>query len=165
MAKMKRLALAALGVGMLAISACGKGQQEARETHLSHAPNGDLREITESASALPSFLDGQADAIRVAYRAAAVLEDTLQWIPCYCGCGGSAGHRSNLDCFVSELREDGTVEWDDHGTRCNVCVQIALESARLKEQGKTNLEIRQSIDAKYGTGYADPTDTPMPAGA
>jgi len=165
MVKMKRLAALALGLGMLAVSACGQAQnsKESHGAHESHAPNGDLREITASVSTLPGFLDGQQDAVRVAYQAAALLEDTLRWIPCYCGCGDSAGHKSNLNCFVNEIREDGSVEWDDHGTRCGVCVQIALETAQLKEQGKTNKEIRDYVDAKYASGYAKPTDTPMPA--
>jgi len=150
---------------MLVLSACGQGQapHESQDHHASYAPNGDLREATASTAELPTFLDGQSEAVRVAYQVAGTLDDTLQWIPCYCGCGDSAGHRSNLNCFVHEIRDDGTVEWDDHGTRCGVCVQIAMESAQLKQQGKSNLEIRQYIDGKYEQGYAKPTDTPMPA--
>ncbi|OXS57917.1 hypothetical protein B1A99_14855 [Cohnella sp. CIP 111063] len=164
---MKKLAVAALGLGLLVMSACGKAEQassgEGHSSHASHAPNGDLREITASSDTLPFFLEEQPDAVRLAYQIAGALDDTLQWIPCYCGCGGSAGHKSNLNCFIHEVREDGTVEWDDHGTRCGVCVQIAVESAQLKQQGKSNLDIRKHIDSKYQTGYAKPTDTPMPS--
>jgi len=159
---MKRLAVAALGLGLLVISACGKGETS-HEGHSSHAPNGDLREMTASADKLPAFLDDQPDAVKLAYQIAGTLDDTLQWIPCYCGCGDSAGHKSNLNCFVHEIRDDGSVEWDDHGTRCGVCVQIAVETAQMKQQGKSNLEIREYIDGKYQSGYANPTDTPMPA--
>ncbi|XID93588.1 PCYCGC motif-containing (lipo)protein [Paenibacillaceae bacterium WGS1546] len=158
---MRKTALFALSLSLFAATACGQGQA-GRDAHISHAPNGDLREVTASAETLPSFLDGHSDAVQLAYRVAGTLDDTLEWIPCYCGCGGSAGHRSSLNCFVSEIREDGSVEWDDHGTRCNVCVQIAVESAQMKQQGKTNLEIREQIDEKYRSGYADPTDTPLP---
>ncbi|WP_372632550.1 PCYCGC motif-containing (lipo)protein [Cohnella sp.] len=163
---MKKLAVAALGLGLLVMSACGKAEQASSgegHPHASHASNGDLREITASSDTLPFFLEEQPDAVRLAYQIAGALDDTLQWIPCYCGCGGSAGHKSNLNCFIHEVREDGTVEWDDHGTRCGVCVQIAVESAQLKQQGKSNLDIRKHIDSKYQTGYAKPTDTPMPA--
>jgi len=162
MAKLKRLAVAAIGLGLLAAAACGKAETSYEE-HLSHAPNGDLREITASVDKMPSFLEEQPEAVRLAYQIAGTIEDTLQWIPCYCGCGDSAGHKSNLNCFINEVRADGTVEWDDHGTRCGVCVQIAVESAQMKQQGKSNLEIRKLIDSNYQTGYAKPTDTPMPA--
>jgi len=162
MAKLKRLAVAAIGLGLLAAAACGKAETS-HEEHLSHASNGDLREITASVDKMPSFLEEQPEAVRLAYQIAGTIEDTLQWIPCYCGCGDSAGHKSNLNCFINEVRADGTVEWDDHGTRCGVCVQIAVESAQMKQQGKSNLEIRKLIDSNYQTGYAKPTDTPMPA--
>lgn len=168
MVKLKKLALLALGFGMLALSACGKAAESphaesSHAGHSSHASNGDLREITASADQLPAFLDGQTDSVRLAYQAAGALGDTLQWIPCYCGCGSSAGHRSNLNCFVNETRADGSVEWDDHGTRCGVCVQIVLQTAQLKQQGKSDLEIRKYIDSHYQSGFADPTDTPLPA--
>jgi len=162
MAKLKRLAVAAIGLGLFAAAACGKAENS-HEEHLSHASNGDLREITASVHKMPSFLEEQPEAVRLAYQIAGTIEDTLQWIPCYCGCGDSAGHKSNLNCFINEVHADGTVEWDDHGTRCGVCVQIAVESAQMKQQGKSNLEIRKLIDSNYQTGYAKPTDTPMPA--
>ncbi|BBI32509.1 hypothetical protein KCTCHS21_19080 [Cohnella abietis] len=148
-----------LGLGALALSACA-----AKETvsHTEHAPNGDLREVTASTEKLPNFLNNQQNAVRVAYQVAGVLGDTMKWIPCYCGCGQSAGHKSNLNCFINEIREDGSIEWDDHGTRCGVCVQTAMETAELKQQGKSDLEIRQYIDNKYSKGFAKPTDTPMP---
>ncbi|WP_239615352.1 PCYCGC domain-containing protein [Cohnella mopanensis] len=158
---MKKLTMSIIGLSLLAVTACGKDQSSTSE-HSHHASNGDLRVITASAEKLPSFLDTQQAAVQVAYQVAATLSDTLQWIPCYCGCGDSAGHKSNLNCFINEIREDGSVEWDDHGTRCGVCVQIAMVSAQMKQDGKTNLEIRNYIDSKYGSGYANPTDTPMP---
>ncbi len=48
-----------------------------------------------------------------AYRFALANEDTLQYIPCYCGCGGE-GHRNNYDCYVKEVQPDGQVAWSDH---------------------------------------------------
>lgn len=131
-------------------------------THVHAAENGDLRERTASLSDLPGFLDDQSEPVRLAYRAAAVVRGTLQWIPCYCGCGDSAGHRSNLDCFIHEVKSDGSVVWDDHGTRCGVCVDIALVSAQMKSEGRPDAEIREAIDAAYRNGYAAPTDTSFP---
>lgn len=144
-------------------AACGKSGGGNSEPHAEHAANGDLRETTASAQQLPSFLSEQRKEIQLAYQVAGTLSDTLQWIPCYCGCGESAGHKSNLNCFIHEIREDGTVVWDDHGTRCITCLNIALQSAELSKQGKSHYEIRQYIDAQYGKGgFAKPTDTPMP---
>ncbi|MFC4600430.1 PCYCGC motif-containing (lipo)protein [Cohnella hongkongensis] len=52
---------------------------------------------------------------------------------------------------------------DDTCSGCGVCVQIAVVTAQTKQQGKSDLDIRQYVDSYYQTGYAKPTDTPMPA--
>ncbi len=52
--------------------------------------------------------------VQEAYRFALMNEEVLRYIPCYCGCGG-VGHTSNYDCFVDEVRPDGTVVFDDMG--------------------------------------------------
>jgi hypothetical protein len=49
-----------------------------------------------------------------AYRYAVDHRAELQYVPCYCGCG-DIDHTSNWDCFVDELRPDGTVLLSDHG--------------------------------------------------
>ena len=51
---------------------------------------------------------------QTAYRYAVDHRAELQYIPCYCGCG-DIDHVSNWDCFVDELRADGTVLLSDHG--------------------------------------------------
>lgn len=144
------------------VSACGSSASKPA-AHQVHAPNGDLQETTASISKLPSFLDKQRPEIKQAYQVAAGAIDVLEWIPCYCGCGESAGHKNNKNCFIKEVKQDGSVVWDDHGTRCGVCMEIAVISAKGKQDGKTNKEIREFIDQKYKRGYAKPTDTPMPA--
>lgn len=161
---------------LLVLAACARqggasGEAGAGDAHKGHdghattlAANGDLREETASTDVLPSFLDEEADTVKLAYVTASKLQDTLQYIPCYCGCGQSSGHKSNLECFIAGVREDGTVIWDDHGTNCGVCQQIALQSAQKKSEGLSDLQIRQWVDETYGSGgYADPTDTPLPA--
>lgn len=75
----------------------------------------------------------------------------------------SAGHESNLDCFIHAIHPDGSVVWDDHGTRCGVCLQIAAESIKMQREGKAVKEFRAYIDEKYREGYAKPTPTPMPS--
>lgn len=67
-----------------------------------------------------------------------------------------------MNCFVKKINEDGSVVWDDHGTRCGVCLEIAAESMKMKQEGKSIKEIRNYIDEKYKEGYAKPTKTPMP---
>lgn len=146
-------------VTALILSACGTNKEESHQSH-SH---GDLQEKTASANVMPTFLDGQMERIRLVYQIAGQATDLLQWIPCYCGCGESAGHRSNLNCFIKEINEDGSIVWDDHGTRCGVCLEIAAAAAKMKSEGKSDKEIRNFIDETYKEGYADPTDTPMPA--
>ncbi len=49
-----------------------------------------------------------------AYRFAVAHPNVLQYIPCYCGCG-SAGHTSNKDCYIREVRPGGAVVLDPHG--------------------------------------------------
>lgn len=51
--------------------------------------------------------------VREAYRFAIANPDTLSQFPCYCGCG-AMGHGSNLDCFVDQFNEDGSVVLDNH---------------------------------------------------
>lgn len=143
----------------LIISACSSNEEQ---SHQAHSSNGDLQEKTASADVLPTFLKGQNEEIRLVYQAAGKSTELLQWIPCYCGCAESAGHKSSMNCFVEKINEDGSVVWDDHGTRCGVCLQIAAESIKMKQEGKSIKEIRHYIDEKYKEGYAKPTNTPMP---
>lgn len=131
--------------------------------HTQHAPNGDLQEKTASADILPSFLDNQDPVIIESYKIAGANRELLKSIPCFCGCGESAGHLHNGNCFIKEELEDGSIVWDDHGTRCGVCMEIAVISSKLKEAGKTPLEIREYIDSAYKEGYGKPTPTPMPS--
>ncbi|SOC21850.1 uncharacterized protein with PCYCGC motif [Ureibacillus xyleni] len=173
---MKKLLLPLLGAILLTLTACsatedsqGRGEQVQNQgteglKNISQNPlSGDLQELTTSANEPPKFLDSQSEEIRLVYAAAGQASDILQWIPCYCGCGESAGHRSNLNCFIAETHEDGSIVWDDHGTRCGVCLEIAIESVQLHQDGKTVKEIRETIDTKYKDGYAPPTPTEMPA--
>lgn len=172
---MKKKLLAGLAALTLALAACGNGATEkpaesdhadthAEAGHKEQLANGDLQEVTASADVLPSFLDDKPEDMRLIYQVAGKATDILEYMPCYCGCGESAGHGSNMNCFLDEVREDGSVVWDDHGTRCEVCLEIAVKSVQMKQEGKSMKEIRDAIDTEYGKGgYAKPTDTPMPA--
>jgi len=165
--------LSIFALSLLVLSACGedkqaveKNQNEAQKeaSHEEHAhASGDIQEETASADVLPSFLNNKSEDIRLVYQIAGQSTEILEWMPCYCGCGESAGHKSNLNCFIEEKREDGTIVWDDHGTRCLVCLEIAVQSAKMHKDGMDIKEIRQTIDNNYKEGYAKPTPTDMPA--
>lgn len=146
------------------LSACGSPKEASHENHSVNQEhsNGDIQEKTESVNVLPSFLKGQAEQIRLVYEASGKATEILKWMPCYCGCGESAGHTSNMNCFIKEVHADGSVIWDDHGTRCGVCLQIAVQSIKMKQEGKSLKQIRDIIDNTYKKGYANPTKTPMP---
>lgn len=142
-------------------------QNETNTTHehtSTKLPNGDIQEVTRGKQQLPSFLLKAEPQVVKAYLAAADHTEILEKIPCYCGCSLSAGHKNNKNCFIKEVRADGSIVWDSHGVTCGVCQTIALESAQLKQAGKSNLEIRNYIDSKYSKGFAEPTPTPMPSG-
>lgn len=134
-------------------------QHETTHNHLS----GDLQETTASRDILPDFLNDKSENLKLVYQVAGQATEVLEWMPCYCGCGESAGHQNNLNCFIAKVHEDGSVVWDDHGTRCQVCLDIAVESIKLHQDGKSLQEIRETIDERYKEGYAKPTPTEMPA--
>ncbi len=48
---------------------------------------------------------------QAAYRYAVANHDTLQYMPCFCGCV-NGGHASNFDCYVREVYPDGRVRLD-----------------------------------------------------
>jgi hypothetical protein len=150
----------------LALSACSSTNNSMdHNNHENHEErpsfmSGDLREETSSVATLPSFLGGKPENMQTIYIAAAKHPHVLNYIPCYCGCGESAGHKSSLNCFVNELKEDGSIVWDDHGTRCGVCLEIAAKSVIEYSKGKSIKEIRNLIDEAYKEGYGKPTPTP-----
>lgn len=144
-------------------SQINKDSGASHQGHENHLPNGDIQELTASIDVMPGFLDKQPEEIAAIYAAAPKFKDLLESMPCYCGCGDSAGHKNNYDCFVAENKEDGKIVWDDHGTKCGTCLEIAAVSMSESADGKNPLEIRKMIDEKYKEGYAKPTPTPMPA--
>ena len=59
---------------------------------------------------------GPPEQVRQAYIFAAQNPGVLEYVPCYCGCGETDGHTSNVDCFVGSRTSNGAVEsWDTHG--------------------------------------------------
>ncbi|MET1122214.1 PCYCGC motif-containing (lipo)protein [Priestia megaterium] len=133
--------------------------EKEHQQHSEHV-SGDIREETASNKVSPEFLKDKPEQMQTIYATAAQNKELLENIPCYCGCGESAGHKNNYDCFIQENKKDGRVVWDDHGTKCGVCLEIAAQSVSDLKSGKSIKQIRQSIDEKYKSGYAKPTPTP-----
>lgn len=146
----------------MVLTACGnasKTKEKAGEHEDHLAENmGDIREETESADVLPTFLDDKHENMQTLYKVVAQNQELLEQMPCYCGCGDSVGHKDNYDCFVHENKETAVV-WDDHGTKCGVCLEIAAEAIMKFEKGDAVKDIRKAIDEKYKEGYAEPTPT------
>jgi hypothetical protein len=50
---------------------------------------------------LPTDIRRAPEEVREAYRFAIANRNTLQYIPCYCGCGAD-GHTSNASCYFQD---------------------------------------------------------------
>jgi len=110
--------------------------------------------------ALPSFITNSPTEVQEAYAFVAANPDDAQYIPCYCGCGEHSGHRWVRDCFVKEWTATG-IKYDDHGSGCDICVNIALELKNGLAKGQTLPAIRKTVDSKYSK-FGGGTDTPLP---
>jgi Protein of unknown function with PCYCGC motif len=64
------------------------------------------------ASILPEQVRNGPVGTRDAYRFAVLNRDVLGYIPCYCGCGESAGHTSNASCYVKDKSPVDKPEFD-----------------------------------------------------
>jgi Protein of unknown function with PCYCGC motif len=167
----KRIVLYVLVLCLLLVTACSKDEPKKNNVdHNNHESpsssqksdhgNSDIREETKNVETLPSFLSEKPENIQTIYKAAAMHKELLEKMPCYCGCGEESGHKNNYDCFVNENNPDGSLVWDDHGTKCGVCLEIAAKSVLDFSEGKSIQEIREKIDTVYEKGYAKPTPTP-----
>ncbi|MBI2908369.1 MAG: hypothetical protein HYX92_12035 [Chloroflexi bacterium] len=107
---------------------------------------------------LPSYVTSE---VRDAYEYALTNPDKLRYMPCYCGCGLTAGHKSNLDCYFAGVDEEGKVAFTDHAVHCDVCVEITRDVKRLSAGGKPLKEVRAYIDQTHGQ-KGPSTDTPLP---
>lgn len=158
---MKKIMMIGFFTFSLLVSGCSSSDHESSEPdqEVDQMMIGDVREETSSAEVLPHFLEGKPEDMQMIYRAVATHQELLEQIPCYCGCGDSVGHKDNYDCFIHDNKEDGRVVWDDHGTKCLVCLEIAAKSVTDYMGGKSVKDIRNEIDEKYKEGYANPTPT------
>ncbi len=127
-------------------------------------PMGDMvmptaEQVDAAWKARPDYVKALPDDWQAAYRFALERPDVVQWMPCNCGCAGQ-GHRSNLDCFF-DRRETGQIQFQEHGSFCDICVRTANLASKLLREGKSATEIRAAVDAQFGGG-GHGTDTPLP---
>jgi hypothetical protein len=94
------------------------------------------------------------------FQFAAEHPEVLTYVPCFCGCD-HMGHKGNEDCFVKTRAANGDVlEWEPHGTECQVCIDVGLQSMQMYSSGASVREIRAAVDKKYASSYQNHTPTP-----
>ena len=98
---MKKYVFSLLAVLSLILAGCGatstneKKSSESKEEHdhASHTQQADIQEKTKSRHT-PTFLDKLDAQMKDIYTVAGQNAELLDWIPCYCGCGESVGHKT-----------------------------------------------------------------------
>jgi len=98
------LALLLLVFGLaLLVAGCSSSGQSSSKVELKLVP----------VSTLPQDIQRGDPKVVEAYQFAIANPDYLAQFPCYCGCGGM-GHKSNRDCYIKEVKPDGTIAFDTH---------------------------------------------------
>lgn len=109
------------------------------------------------AADFPEFVFRSEESLN-GYKIAVAHQDTLRYVPCYCGCQQDAEkYQSLLDCFID--RKTGA--YDEHAAGCTTCLDEAIDIGQWQKEGLSRTEIRQRIDEKYQERGV-PTATPMP---
>ena len=70
-------------------------------------PNGDLSKVV-----WPDYVLAAGPQVKRLYEFQVTHGELMRYMPCFCGCGQNAGHRSNRDCYVREVNPDGSVVFD-----------------------------------------------------
>lgn len=121
-----------LGLSALALTACAESQP------LAMAPLANM----------PGMVQAAPPPVQQAYQFAVANKETLQQIPCYCGCY-KIGHKSNYDCYVSGVDKTGQLVFADHALGCGVCVDITQDVMSRLQQGDTLPNIQAYIERAY----------------
>ncbi len=87
----------------LAAALAGCTESKARGRDITLAP----------VSEMPAEVRQAPTTVLEAYRFAVANPELVSQFPCFCGCV-NVGHESNLDCYVQEIRPDGTRVFDSH---------------------------------------------------
>jgi hypothetical protein len=70
-------------------------------------PNGDLTKVV-----WPEWLEQFDPEVKRLYEFQILNGPLMRYMPCFCGCGQTAEHRSNRDCYVKAVNPDGSVVFD-----------------------------------------------------
>lgn len=70
-------------------------------------PNGDLSNVV-----WPEWMSQFDPEVKRLYQYQVVNGPLMRYMPCFCGCGQTADHRSNRDCYVQAVNADGSVVFD-----------------------------------------------------
>jgi Protein of unknown function with PCYCGC motif len=101
------------------------------------------------------------DVLKDAHVFTADHPEVASYVPCYCGCG-SGGHKNNADCFVKGRDPEGRVtEWEPHGVSCAVCIDIAVDSMKMRNSGASVMAIRKKVQGDYRPRFPN-SETPTP---
>jgi hypothetical protein len=101
------------------------------------------------------------DVLKDAHVFTADHPEVASYVPCYCGCG-SAGHKNNADCFVKGRDAEGRVtQWEPHGVSCAVCIDIAVDSMKMRNSGAPVMAIRRKVQGDYRPRFPS-SETPTP---
>jgi nitroreductase len=144
-----------LALGGIALAACAAPRVSASATPVNPLLAMPLKGVW------PIKYENAPQPVRDAYAYAVDHRAQLRYIPCFCGCGEEFGHRNNWDCFVKEQPAPNTFILEPHGFGCGTCVYVALDAKAMLADGRSLLEVRKAIDAKWkAAGPA--TRTPYP---
>jgi hypothetical protein len=138
--------IALLTASLILTAGCGN---EDKQGHLHHGANGEKME-TVPVREMPSFLGNYTDATQNLYTQVQNAADIMKEVKCYCGCMDYADdpHDSLYRCYVVEHTGD-EVTWTNHGAECGICLDELRDILQLKQQGKSDEEIKQFIEDKY----------------
>lgn len=138
------------------LSSCDRGEGKVSKDKLRPYTAAD----TEVASpiAYPSYVTSK---VRDGYEFAVARPEVLKFMPCYCGCGLTQKHDSNLDCFIAGVDSNGGMIFTNHASYCDICLEIARDARDLLQKGKSLAEIRSYVDRVHGE-KGPKTDTPLP---
>jgi hypothetical protein len=123
---------------------CSGTSAPATEHSFAMAPMAEMPEAVQQAPA----------SVQEAYQFAVANPEVTSQIPCYCGCG-AMGHTSNYACFVADDSSE-SITFDEHALGCSICVDIAQDTMRLLDEGKSVDEIFTYVDNSYSR-FGPPT--------
>ena len=59
----------------------------------------------------PDWIERADPEVKRLYEFQLVNGELMKYMPCFCGCG-TDGHRNNRDCYIQEVKADGSVVFD-----------------------------------------------------